>query len=285
MPTNEPRRGIADMHVIVDLRGKRNATVLAADVAQRVGAHLTGLTLAFEPLIPAYPMAAPIPTDYIVAARDTALNGSQAAAAAFEAIARPRGLVFKTRAIESIAGEGFAEVVEACRLSDLVVVSQSNPDDPEPLRGQLVEALLFDAAAPTLLVPYVGVDTLKTDKAIVAWDGSAQASRALRAALPLLAGTRQVIVAMVTEADKWAGGVPGADVASHLARHGLSVDVKRLDNPMRDVAATLLGFVADENADWIVMGAYGHSRVRQLFLGGVTRALLGSATVPVLMAH
>src|SRR5258705_34154 len=83
------------------------------------------------------------------------------AATAFEEIAKRAGIVFETRALEAIAGAGFADVTEACRLSDLVVVSQEDPDRPEPLRKAVVEALLFDAAAPTLLVPYAGVNELK----------------------------------------------------------------------------------------------------------------------------
>src|SRR4051812_4570470 len=280
-----PVSAIADMHVIADLHGKRHATTFAVTVARRLGAHVTGLALSFEPLIPVYPMAAPIPTDYIVQARETAVADAQAAARAFDDVARGAGLQFETRALASITGEGFAEVVEACRLSDLVVVGQADPDNSEPLRGSLVEALLFDAAAATVLVPYASQSTFQAKRALIAWDGSAQAARALRAAIPLLVQTEEVIVAMVTEEAKWTDGVPGADIAGHLARHGLDVEVKRLDNPMHDVAATLLNAVDEEDADWMVMGAYGHTRVRQMLLGGVTRTLLSSATVPVLMAH
>src|SRR4051812_5683299 len=156
---NKPTTAIADMHVIADLHGKRHATTFAVTVARRLGAHLSGLALSFEPLIPVYPMAAPIPTDYIVQSRETALADAEAAARAFEGVAKGAGLQFETRTLVSIAGEGFEDVVEACRLSDLVVVGQTDPDNPEPLRAQLGEALLFDAAAATVLVPYAGEST------------------------------------------------------------------------------------------------------------------------------
>jgi nucleotide-binding universal stress UspA family protein len=282
---NKTPGSLADLHIVVDLTGARSSTILAAALARRLDAHLTGISLSFEPLIPTYPMAAPIPTDIIVAVRENAVAEAKTASAAFEEVAKRSGIVFATRPFETIIGSGFAELTEACRLSDLVLVGQEDPDRPEPLRKAVIEALLFDAAAPTLLVPYAGINELKTDRAVIAWDGSAQASRALRAAMPLLKLTRDVKVLIVEEEAKWAAGVPGADVADHLARHGLQVDVTRLDNPVGEIATTLLNAVAEEEADWIVMGAYGHGRMRQLFLGGVTRRILATATVPVLMAH
>jgi nucleotide-binding universal stress UspA family protein len=279
------KSALTDLHVVVDLAGERNAAILAAALARQVDAHLTGLAIGFEPLIPVYPAAAPIPTDVLVAAREAAVAEAGAAKAAFETIAKRAAINFATHDFRTIAGEGFAELVETCRLSDLVVVGQNDPDRPEAMRGELIEAVLFDAAAPTLLVPYAGTAELITERALVAWDGSAQASRAVRAALPLLKMARQVTVAIVEEAEKWARGVPGADVAEHLSRHGLRVEVKRLDNPLRDVAATLLNAIAEEDASWMVAGAYSHSRMREFFLGGVTRTLLTAATVPVFMVH
>jgi nucleotide-binding universal stress UspA family protein len=281
----KPTSAIADMHVVVDLAGNRPATTVAAALARQLDAHLTGVTLAFEPLIPVYPMAAPIPTDLIVAAREAALRDAKDATAAFETVAKRVGVPFESRTFETIAGEGFGELAEACRLSDLVVVGQDNPDRQEWFRPVVIETLLFDAAAPTLVVPYAGVNELKFDRVIVAWDGGAQAARALRAAMPLLAMAKSITVLIVAEESKWATGVPGADIADHLARHGLRVEVQRLDNPVHDISSMLLNTAAEIDVDWIVMGAYGHSRVRQMFLGGVTRGILEAATVPVLLAH
>jgi nucleotide-binding universal stress UspA family protein len=107
----------------------------------------------------------------------------------------------------------------------------------------------------------------------------------VRAALPLLQFAEEVMVVMVAEARKWEGGAPGADIGAHLARHGLKVEIKRVDNAVGDVGVTLLNFAADEAGDWMVMGAYGHSRMRELLLGGATRGVLASMTLPILMAH
>ncbi len=276
---------IADMHVVVDLAGERRAVAIAADLAGRLDAHLSGVALAVEPLIPAYTMAAPVPTDFIVEARERALADARTAAAAFEATATAAGVPFASRTVESIAGEGFMSTVHDLRLSDLVVIGQDDPDRSEPLRSALIEAILFEAVAPTLIIPYTGVVEFKTGRAIIAWDGSAQATRAVRAALPLLQFADEVMVVIVAEARKWEGGAPGADIGAHLARHGLSVEVKRVDDTINDVGSTLLNFAADETADWMVMGAYGHSRMRELLLGGATRGILDTMTLPILMAH
>src|SRR4051812_28842157 len=127
---NKPTSAIADMHVIVDLAGTRSATGVAAALARQLGAHVSGLVLAFEPLIPGYTTAFAVPNDVVLAARQTALHEANAAAMTFETIAKRLALPFDTRVLVTIAGEGFADVVEVCRLSDLVVVGQNHPDAP-----------------------------------------------------------------------------------------------------------------------------------------------------------
>jgi len=276
---------IQDMHVLADIAGERRSATIAADLAARMDAHLTGLVLSVEPLVPLYPMAAPVPTDFIVAAREAAVADAKAAATAFEKIAGGAGATFETVTLMSIAGEGFAEAVRSLRLSDLAVVGQEDPDHPEPMRKAVIEAMLFDAAVPTLVIPYTGVERFAAARAVVAWDGSAPAATAVRVALPLLARSERVLVVTVEEPSKWTDDVPGADIATHLARHGVDVEVKRITDTAAGVAPMLLNVCADEAADWMVMGAYGHARWREFLLGGATRGVLESMTVPVLMAH
>jgi nucleotide-binding universal stress UspA family protein len=96
---------------------------------------------------------------------------------------------------------------------------------------------------------------------------------------------REVVVVIVKEHIKRSTELAGADIATHLARHNLHVEVREIENSTGDVGQTILSFAADETADWLVMGAYGHSRLREFFLGGATRGILSSMTVPVLMAH
>jgi nucleotide-binding universal stress UspA family protein len=133
------------------------------------------------------------------------------------------------------------------------------------------------------MVPYIHKDGLKLDRVMVCWDGSRPAARAVADAMPLLTRAGQVDVAIVEQAKS--DEMPGADVAEHLARHGLKVTVQRIARGDLDVKDVLLNYAADSAADLVVMGGYGHSRMREFILGGVTRGMLASMTVPTLLAH
>ncbi len=276
---------INDMHVVVDLSGARRPTVIAADLARLLDAHLTGVALAFEPVVPVYTMTTPLPTDLIVAAHEQAVNDAKAAAAAFVKVAEAAGVRYESRTTELVGGDGLEGVTRSLALSDLLVVGQQNPDAPEPMREALIEAMLFQSGAPILIVPYAGVEAFTPGRAIVAWDGSAAAAHAVRASLPLLHLAREVVVVIVKEHIKRSTELAGADIATHLARHDLHVEVREITNATGDIGQTILSFAADEAADWMVMGGYGHSRMREFFLGGATRGILESMTLPVLMAH
>ena len=282
---SNPVSSINDMHVIVDLGGERRPTAIAADLARQLDAHLTGLALAFEPVVPVYTMTTPLPTDLIVAAHEQAVNDAKTASASFEKVASAAGIRFAARTSESIGGEGFEGITRSLAMSDLVVIGQQNPDMPEPMREALIEAILFQSGAPALIVPYAGVKEFKPGRVVVAWDGGAAAAHAVRSALPLLHLAKEVVVVIVKETHKRSIELAGADIATHLARHELHVEVREIGNATGDIGQTILSFAADELADWLVMGAYGHSRVREFFLGGATRGILSSMTVPVLMAH
>jgi nucleotide-binding universal stress UspA family protein len=276
---------LRDITVIVDTHGERRAAQLAAELARRAGAHLTGIALAYDPLMPVYTVAAPIPTDFIVAAHEQGLADAKAALAAFDAIAGAAGISFESRLVQSITGDGLSGMARNAIATDLAVVGQNDPDREEPLREALIEALLFQAGLPTLLVPYRGPRELAGGKALIAWNGSAQAGRAVRAALPLLAATGEVLIAIVDEGAPPSGEAQGADVGAWLARHDLAVTVRTVANAHEGAGQALLSLAADEGADLLVMGAYGHSRIRQFLLGGVTRHVLVNATIPVLMVH
>jgi nucleotide-binding universal stress UspA family protein len=120
---------------------------------------------------------------------------------------------------------------------------------------------------------------------MVCWDGSRNAARAVGDAMPLLARAKAVEVVIVASEAGKSDELPGADIAHHLARHGLKVELQRIVSPGLDVANTILSHAADAGTDFIVMGGYGHSRMRELVLGGATRGILTSMTVPTLMSH
>lgn len=273
---------IKDIITLVDLGGKRAAAQVALDLAGRTGAHVTGLSVAFEPVVPGF-IAAPMPADYIEIARDQALKAAAAANTSFGEMARRAGIVAEARTAEMITGGSAESVVGHCRLTDLVVIGQDNPEEPEPMREMLIEAVLFETGVPVLIVPYIG-GALTLRNVMVAWDGSPTASRAVHAALPVLAMAEKVTV-MLVETGKARPGEPGADIATYLARHGLNVTVDVVPRPQTRIADAILNYVADNAVDLVAMGGYGHSRMREFLFGGATREILTSMTVPVLMAH
>jgi len=149
----------------------------------------------------------------------------------------------------------------------------------------LIEAALFESGRPVVVVPYIQTEGLKLDHVLACWDGSRNAARAIADSMPFLTRGKKVEIVMVASGDGKADELPGADLGEHLARHDLTVEVKRLVAADVDVSNVILSYAADCAADFIVMGGYGHSRLREFILGGATRGILQSMTVPVLMAH
>lgn len=250
--------------------------------AHLVGAAFTGLAVEiYRNAAFAYGsvMLAPEDVQAITDRADQALNS-------FVAKADAAGASYERRLSDDDAETG---LVLQARYTDLLVVSQSDPelDGPDWLRS-LPEHLALHSGRPVLLVPYAGRHEQIDQHALVAWDGSRAATRAINDALPLLRQSRRVTLA-VFNADSQHGAhgeQPGADIALYLARHGVRVEVAQQHTPAGlDIGNALLSLAADCGADLLVMGAYGHQRWREIVLGGVTRRVLQSMTLPVLMAH
>lgn len=259
------------------------AATAALELAARIGAHVTAVALAVDPIVPGF-VVAPLPVEVIEQARTQALAIAEAAVTAFEAEAQRLGVAHEARVSEILMGgvpEGFAA---AARITDLVVIGQDDPDRPEPMREAMIETALFEGAAPMLLVPYISRGALAFDRIMIGWDGGRTAARAVHAAMPVLHMATKIAVVMVERAGS-DPGQPGADLATWLARHGLDVDVEQIEAPDIAVADALLDQAADKSFDLLVMGGYGHSRVREFLLGGATRGILASMTLPILMAH
>ena len=162
------------------------------------------------------------------------------------------------------------------------MVGQDDPDK-ERSEGLVAEGALFESGRPLVMVPYIHKDGLKLDRVMLCWDGSRPAARAVADAMPLLARAGQVDVVIVERAKS--DEMAGADVAEHLARHDLNVTVQRITRGDLAVKDALLNYAADSAADMTVMGGYGHSRMREFILGGVTRGMLASMTLPTLLSH
>lgn len=274
---------IKDIFTVVDVFDDTLPAARAAiTLATAHAAHVTGLALAMEPMTPGY-LSVPLPAEFLAGAVEEAERQAKAAAQRFEALATREGVAFEARTVTTLAGN-IAPVLAQAHLSDLVVIGQEDPDRPEPMRTALIEAMLFDAGVPLMIVPRRYAGDLAVKRVVIAWDGSSNAARAVHAALPLLRTAGEVEIVIVATDRTWFGA-PGQDVATFLARHGLTVTVNTINNEPGGIAATLDNYARESGADLLVMGGYGHSRLRQFFLGGTTSAMLETMSVPVVMVH
>ena len=185
----------------------------------------------------------------------------------------------------------YAEVADALatnpRYADLVILGQLDPDDPVTGPRYLPEQVILGCGRPALVIPYIGAAASIGERVVIAWDASREAARAVNDALPLLERARAVRVVTINprQGPFGHGEEPAPDIGLHLARHDIKTEVERVVSRDIDVANTILSQLANEGADLLVMGAYGHSRLREYVLGGVTRTILAEMTVPVLMSH
>jgi nucleotide-binding universal stress UspA family protein len=225
-----------------------------------------------------------IPADVFETRRLENENAARAAVAHFNTLARDSALSAEARTINAPAGDVPNLFASIARRFDLSVIAQPEPDKSD-LERLVVEAALFDTGRPVLVVPYIQRTGLKLDHLMLCWDGSRSAARAAADAMPFILRARAVEIVVVASEPAKSDELPGADMAHHLARHGAKVELKRIVTAETDVASTILSHAADNSADFLVMGGYGHSRLREFILGGVTRGILGSMTIPTLMSH
>jgi len=209
----------------------------------------------------------------------------QEALKGFEATVQRMGVSsFESTLVDDEAGAGIS--LQA-RYSDLVIIGQTNLDEPSPSTlPDFPEYVILNSGRPALIVPYTGKFDTVGKRVLVAWDASASATRAISAAIPLLKRA-DIVEVLVFNADAQGdahGEQPGADIALYLARHNIRVNVVRQKSKI-DIGNALLSSATDLASDLIVMGGYGHTRFREILLGGVTRTVLESMTVPVFMCH
>lgn len=259
---------------------------LALSLVGEFDAHLIGLFALSAEHIPSAAMAEAGARIIEVQKQSRAEAAREAEAAFRSAVARRVGVRAEWRMSEA---DALVAMHTSARYADLLVVGQRDRhanSDAGTERGFLDE-LVLSTGRPLLIVPYAGHFPRVGKKVLVAWNARSQATRAVTDALPLLARADSVQV-MVFEPEgsrSSHGENPGADIALYLARHGVKASASRQFCSSDEVGVQILSRAADLDADLIVMGAYGHSRVRELVLGGVTRTLLDSMTVPVLMSH
>jgi nucleotide-binding universal stress UspA family protein len=272
--------------IVVNLTGaapQEFAADYAVSLAKLFEAHLAGVGFIYEPVIPGTVLGG-IPTDLIEAQREENTKTAKAAASRFEAAAASAGLSAEVRILDaSVAGAAdlFGRIA---RRFDLAVVGQARPKEGAS-EELLIEGALFESGRPVVVVPYVQTKAVSLERVLVCWDGSRPATRAIADALPILRRAKAIDIVAVSGERGKGSELVGTNMARHLARHGLTVALKRVSSGDVDVPSAIRAQVAETGADFMVMGGYGHSRLREFILGGVTRTILTSSTIPVLMSH
>ncbi len=272
--------------IVVNLTGgapQEFAADYAISLAKLFDAHIAGIGFIYEPVIPGSVLGG-IPTDLIEAQRDENTKAAKAATNRFEAAAGQAGLSAEVRILDaSVAGAAdlFGRIA---RRFDLAVVGQARPKEGAS-EELLIEGALFESGRPVVVVPYVQTRAVTLERVLVCWDGSRPATRAIADALPFLRRAKAIDIVAVSGERGKGGELAGTNMARHLARHGLEVALKRVAAGNVDVPSAIASHAAETGADFMVMGGYGHSRLREFILGGVTRTILTSSTIPVLMSH
>lgn len=257
----------------------------AAELARVTGAHLAGLFLRSNVVLPAY-LEAGISPDLILLQEKRGKELSAKGKTAFDAICNRIGVAGEWRDAQ---GDVYELGAMHARYADLVVMGQfdSKLADPDVI-PDLPETVALRAGRPVLILPYIGYkNPLMGGHVMVAWNASREATRAVSDAMPFLEAAKAVTVLAVNPraGARGHGEDPGTDIALFLARHGVKVTASFTVSDDADPGDVILSRIADLGIDLLVMGAYGHSRLRELVIGGVTRKILGSMTAPVLMSH
>jgi len=277
-----------DLLVVLDSDASARGRIdLAAALAERFAAHLVGLYPLPTPEAPRQlgyydpALLGPFFEELRVRARDAADKVHEA----FEHVAGLRGISAEWREIP----EGpEADPALHARYADLTILGQLDPDRGEvDMIRPRPEQVTLASGRPILVVPYAGHFESVGRRVLIGWNATREAARAVNDAMPMLAAAEAVTVMTIDarEGPHGHGELPGADISLHLARHGVKAEIERTVSADLPVGEVLLSRAADLTADLLVMGAYGHSRTRELLLGGATRSLLRSMTVPVLMSH
>lgn len=251
---------------------------MAARLASAHGAHLIGVHAASEIILPVF-IEAPLSPELVEAQQRLAAREAEKAEKIFTDACRAGGITAEWRRLTESAVSG---LTVSGRYADLVVVGQRDPDETVfGTPSDLAEQLVFDVGRPILVVPYTSAMETIGRRVLVAWNGSREATRAVNDALPVLAAADAVtVLTLGSDADTAA-----EDLCVHLTRHGVKAEATHLPAGRMDAGELILSRAADLGIDLMVMGAYGHSRFREMVLGGVTRTIFEEMTVPVLMSH
>jgi nucleotide-binding universal stress UspA family protein len=253
----------------------------AASVATLFEAHLDGIACVYQAL---NPMIASEAAAVVMAAEyETGVEQAAVVLDQFEIVTRRLGIAHDTRSTFDVSYAATRTLTQMSRLYDLNIVAQ--PDRSNPSQTDfLSEAVLFGSGRPMLMIPYITQAPIKTDRVLICWDGGIPATRAVYDAMPFLRKAKTIDVVAVNEKEN-ASEASSAALLAHLARRDLSATPYPITADGPNIHNAILSLAADNNTDLIVMGGYGHSRFREFILGGTTRGMFESLTVPALISH
>ena len=274
--------------VVVNLSGRGPqdfAAEYAASIAGAFGARITGISFLYEPIIPDGTLGG-VPVDLIELQREENSKVARDAISRFETAVKKAGVAGETRMLDATFGGAPTLFAQIARRFDLAVVGQAQRDQGAT-DTLMIEGALFESGRPLVVVPYIQKRGLTLERVLACWDGGRTAARAIGDAMPFLERAKAVDLVMVAEERKDNDDEQsiGARMSEHLARHGVKTTIKRMAKGDIAIEDVILSYAADSGADFMVMGGYGHSRLREFILGGVTRGILAEMTVPVLMSH
>jgi nucleotide-binding universal stress UspA family protein len=269
---------------VVNLSGGHEfAATYAISLAECFGAHLVGISFVYEPVIPADVLGA-ASGSLIDLQREENSNTAKTVANRFEAAAKAASLSVEARLIDASAAGApdlFGRIV---RRFDLAIIGQARPEQGAT-EELLIEGALFGSGRPVVIVPVGQTRRLTLERVVVCWDGSRPAARAIADAMPFLTRAKAVDVLVVTGERDRSGEITGKNMRAHLARHGIETAIRHIKAAGSDVQNAIQSYAMDVGADFMVMGGYHHSRLREFILGGVTRGILKSMAVPVFMSR
>ena len=257
----------------------------AISLAARCKAELHAVSVGYEsssmPLVAEGGAAVAV---IFEAEREKALERANAALAVFAAEARQAGLIHSSRAISAMQGEAAAILGATARLYDLTVVAQPEFES-DTFDNTLAQEILFQSGGPVLFMPYTFKGAFHAKRVGICWDGSRVAARAVRDAMPLLEQAEAITIITINAENSVPADASAAHLVRYLARLGVPTEIDSLKAAKANIQSSILSLASDESLNLLVMGGYGHSRLKETVFGGVTRDMLESMTVPTLMSH
>ena len=265
---------------------RKPLSAFAAALAQRHGSHLSGLYVV--PALRLYPVVTVhVPPDVFEAQRKVFRKRGEEVHAAFREACEEHGVECEWHLLESLTPLVADTVIGMSRVQDLVITGQPPEEESPDLEADFADRLVMETGRPVLFVPRHGAAEPAFDHVVVGWNCTREAARALHDALPLLKGAGKVEMVWVDPPEETgARRRPLEDVVAALQRHGIAAEGRGISSDgHHDPGAALLAYATDAGADLMVMGAWGHSRLREYVFGGVTQTVLTHMTVPVLFSH